>query len=97
MQSKQNIEQEIAALEACKSYIPKETAFGDNNHRNIDLQVEELRFGIDNTAGEWDEFSDSEQSAILEARDWKNGDVDEPPSSVWDHYKPTTKNKESKT
>ncbi len=82
------IEAEIKALEACKSYIPRTTAFGDNNHRNVDLQVEELRDGIDDTTDEWNDYSESEQSAIMDARYWKEGDEDESPSSGWDDYKP---------
>ncbi len=89
--SKTEIESEIKALEACKSYIPRTTAFGDNNHRNVDLQIEELRDGIDDTAEEWNDYSEGEQSAIMEARYWKEGDEDESPSSGWDNYKPGAK------
>lgn len=85
------IEAEIKALEACKTYIPRNTAFGDNNHRNLDLQIEELRDGIDDTADEWDDYSECEQSAIMEARYWKEGDEDKSPSSGWDNYKPDAK------
>jgi len=86
--TKTQIEAEIKALEACKTYIPRNTAFGDNNHRNLDLQIEELRDGIDDTADEWNDYSEREQSAIMEARCWKEGDEDESPSSGWDNYKP---------
>lgn len=85
--TQEEIEAEIKALEACKAYIPRETAFGDDNHRNVDLQIEELRDGIDDTCAEWDDFSESEQSSIMEARYWKEGDEDESPSSGWDSYK----------
>ncbi len=85
------IEAEIKALEACKTYIPRQTAFGDDNHKNVDLQVEELRDGIDDTADEWNDYSEGEQSAIMEARYWKEGDADESPSSGWDNYKPNAK------
>ena len=91
MKTQKEIDAEIKALEACKTYIPKMTAFGDNNHRNLDLQIEELRDGIDDTAEEWDDFSQGEQSAILEARDWKAGQMDETPSSGWDNWKPKRK------
>ena len=47
MKTQKEIAAEIKALEACKTYIPKMTAFGDNNHHNLDLQIEELRDGID--------------------------------------------------
>lgn len=91
MKTQKEIDSEIKALEACKNYIPKRTAFGDDNYRNLDLQIEELRDGIDDTADEWNDYSDSEQSAIIEARDWKEGQIDESPSSSWDNYKPKGK------
>jgi len=91
MRNQKEIEAEIKALEACKAYIPRTTFFGDNNHRNVDLQIEELRDGTDDTADEWNDFSESEQSAIMEARYWKEGDEDESPSSGWDSYKPKKK------
>lgn len=82
------IQAEIASLKTCKAYIPRTNAFGDDNHRKIDLQIEELETGIDDTADEWNEFSEDEQSAILEARNWAGGDADESPSAGWDNYKP---------
>lgn len=89
--TQKQIEAEIKALEACKEYIPRRTAFGDDNHKNLDLQIEELRDGIDDTADEWNDYSEGEQSAIMEARYWKEGDEDEAPSSGWDNYKPDAK------
>lgn len=86
--TKQQVDAEIKALEACKAYVPRKNFFGDDNHRNIDLQIEELRFGIDDTAVEWEEFSEAEQSSILEARDWQDGQIEEAPSSGWDNFKP---------
>lgn len=86
--TQQQIESEIKALEACKTYIPRHTAFGDDNHKKLDLQIEELREGIDDTDDEWNDYSDGEQSAIMEARYWKEGDEDESLSSGWDDFKP---------
>ena len=80
---------EIKALEACKAYVPKRTAFGDDNHRNLDLQIEYLRGEIDISADEWNDYSDDEQSTILEAQAWQEGQADESPSAGWDRYKPT--------
>jgi hypothetical protein len=82
------IEKEIKALEACKIYVPKRTAFGDDNHHKFDLQIEHLRDGIDMTSGEFYELSLDEQSVIQEAEDWKEGDVIESPSSGWSTFKP---------
>lgn len=82
------IENEIEALEACKLYAPHHSMFGDDNHAKIDLQIDYFRGEIDTTAGEFDELSDDDQSAIMEAVDWKNGDSKESPSAGWDNYKP---------
>lgn len=85
--SQEEITAEIAALEACKDYAPKRTFFGDDNHAKIDLQIEYLRGEIDTTAEEWDEYTDDEQSVIMEAQGWEMGDIKEAPSSGWDSYK----------
>lgn len=84
----QQIEAEIAALQACKTYVPQTTAFGDDNHRNLRLQIEELREGFDDTTDEWEDMSDSEKGAISDAKDWKDGYEKDSPSSVWDSFKP---------
>jgi hypothetical protein len=89
--TKEQVDAEIRALEACKSYVPKLTRFNENNHEQLNLQVEELRDGIDDTADEWNDLSERDQEAIMQARDWKNGDEKESPSSGWDHFKPKTK------
>lgn len=96
MRTDTEIKLEIAALEACKDYIPRMTAFGDDNHRNLDLQIEYLKGEIDTTATEFEEdFTDSERDAILEAYNWEDG-APESPSSGWDGYKPKTKKKNPK-
>lgn len=88
------VETEIKALEACKAYVPRRTAFGDDNHHNIDLQIEFLKGDIDTTADdEWEEYTDDEQSVIMEAQGWKEGQISESPSSGWDGFKPKTKGK----
>jgi CRISPR/Cas system type I-B associated protein Csh2 (Cas7 group RAMP superfamily) len=86
--TKKEIDAEIKALEACKAYIPHHTTFGDNNHAHVDLQIEYLKGEIDTTSGEWDGYSNDQQSAILEAQYWKEGEEDKSPSSGWDNYKP---------
>lgn len=87
----EQIEQEIKDLAACKEWAPKRNYFGDDNHRNIDLQIEELRDGIDDTAAEFDEMSESQQSAIMEAKNWKEGESEEKPSAGWDDFKKKAK------
>lgn len=86
--TEKEIAAEIKALEACKQYIPHHTSFGDNNWKHVDLQIEYLRGDIDVTADEWNDYSDDEQSAILEAQAWEEGEAAESPSSGWDNYKP---------
>ena len=84
----EEVNAEILALEECKKYAPKRTAFGDDNHRKIDLQIEALRGDIDTTADEFEEdFDDDEQSAILEAIDWMEGQIEEAPHAGWDAFK----------
>lgn len=91
--TQKEIDAEIKALEACKQYIPKVTAFGDDNHHRVDLQIEYLRGDIDITADEFEEYSHDEQSTIMDADSWKTGDSNESPSSGWDSYKPKGKKK----
>ena len=81
------IETEIATLEGCKQYIPKRTSFGDDNHAQLDLQIEALKFGIDTTSDEWLDWSERDRDAITQALDWKCGTRKESPASEWDAYK----------
>lgn len=86
MRTKLEIDEEIAALEACKKYVPKMTAFGENNHVKIDLQIELLRGELDTTAMEFEEeFDDGEKDAIFDAERWLDGGT--APSSDWDGFK----------
>lgn len=85
------IENEIAALAACKAYVPLYTKFMDDNHAGIDLQIEYLRGDIDTTSGEFDEFNEHEQAGIQEAEGWALGDISESPSAGWDSFKPVVK------
>lgn len=87
MRSQAEIQAEIAALEACKSYAPAFTAFGDNNHAKIDIQAQFLRGDIDEDDMESDEYTDDERDAISEAQQWQDGDSDDAPSAGWAHFK----------
>lgn len=85
----EEVQAEIEALEECKKYAPHYTAFGDDNHRGIDRQIEFLKGDIDTTAAEFDEdLSFDEQSQVFEAERWLEGEEDEAPSSGWDTWKP---------
>lgn len=80
---------ELEALEECKKYAPHHSIFGDDNHAKIELQIRLLQGDIDpDNDQEWDEFSDDEQSMILEAKYWMDGEENESPSSGWDNFKP---------
>lgn len=83
------VQAEIKALEACKSYAPNFSMFGDDNHATIDLQIEYLRGNIDTTEDEfYVVYDDDDQSAILEAESWLEGDEPVSPSADWDNWKP---------
>ncbi len=85
--TEKEIKAQIAALEKCKAFVPRHTMFGDDNFRRIDLQIEYLKGGIDTTSMEFEEFSESEQSAIYEAQNWEEGDSEEDLASGWDIFK----------
>ena len=84
----EEIAAEIEALENAKAWAPRRSMFGENNHDNINLQIEYLRGEIDTADDDtMDEFSDSARDAISEAENWAQGDVDEKPSAGWDAFK----------
>lgn len=80
MRTKTEIDSEIKELRALKP---------TGLHRFVTssfiaLQIEELEHGIDDTAGEWEEFIPSEKTLILETRAWKEGRSNDQPSKGWD-------------
>lgn len=79
---------EIAALGKCKDYAPARTIFGEDNHAKIDRQIEFLCGEIDMDAPEWDDLDENEQSAVMDAQAWMDGDSEENLSSGWDIFKP---------
>ena len=86
--TKDQIAAEIAALEKAKIYAPARTMFGDDNHANIDRQIEYLRGDLDMDGPEWDDLSENEQSAVMKAEAWQDGYSEESLSSGWDIFKP---------
>lgn len=85
------IEAEITALQNCKTYIPRRTLFGEDNHSVLDRQIEYLRGQIDISADEfYSELNEREQAAVIEAEQWADGDG-EAPSLGWDSFKPKPK------
>ena len=79
MRTKQEIETEIAALKA----LTPVGKFKENTERKIELAIEELEYGYDDTAEEWNELNDSEQDIVNTTRLWKEGDSDDKPSEGW--------------
>ena len=86
--TKDQIAAEIAALEKCKDYAPARTMFGEDNHARIDRQIEFLRGDIDMDDPEWDDLNENEQSAVMDAQAWMDGDSEENLSSGGDIFKP---------
>lgn len=85
--TKSEIDAEIVALEACKTYAPERSAFGENNHAKIDAQIKTLSNDLEIDSYEWDCLPEPEQSAALDAQNWKDGDDDDSPSSGWEIFK----------
>ena len=77
--TKEEIKREIAALKALKPV----GQFEEKTRESIELQIEELEFPFDETAGKWGELTDEQQSCVMDTRDWKNGYNDRAPSKEW--------------
>jgi hypothetical protein len=81
MRTQKEIECEISALKALKPIRHIEST-----KSKIALAIEELESGVDDTADEWSELSDSEQDIVNLARAWKAGDSSDRPSEGWDGF-----------
>lgn len=71
-----------AEIEALKRLKP----CGVHKHTTqakIDIAIEELTFGWDQTAEEWNELSDGERDAVNVALSWKEGHSHSRPSKGW--------------
>jgi hypothetical protein len=79
MRTQQEIKDEIEALKALKPT----GRFEEKTTESIAFQIEELEFGYDDTAGEWDELTDEQQSCVLDTREWKEGSSKNRPSKEW--------------
>jgi hypothetical protein len=79
MRSKNDIEVEIKLLKLLKPC----GAFKHRTKIMIDLAIEELETGVDDTAEEWYELSDGEQDVVNTTRLWKQGDSNDRPSEGW--------------
>lgn len=79
MRTNKEIESEIRALKKLNPIGP----FKMKTARSIELAIEELEHGYDDTSGEYSELDDSHQDIIQSARRWKEGDTDERISEGW--------------
>lgn len=82
MRSEVDIENEILALQNLKPTGPHK----DSIQARFDLMIEELEWGVDDTAEEWDDLSDCEQDAVMSTRRWKEGDSNDRPSEGWEAF-----------
>lgn len=80
MRTHQEVIEEIKALKALK---PAPGVHQRSVAERIKLAIEELEFGVDDTAEEWNEMTDNERDTVTEARRWKQADTDERPSTGW--------------
>lgn len=69
MRTKEEIAAEIKALKALKPAGP----FKEDTKRSIALCIEELQFGVDQTADEFDDLSEAEQDLVQQVWMWKHG------------------------
>lgn len=74
------INEEIGRLRALKPVGP----FRHKTSDTLELLVEELSSGVDDTADEWSELDLEKQDLVLAARDWVNGNSQSRPSEGWE-------------
>lgn len=77
--TKDQIAAEIAALKALKPV----GLFARKTAAAIELIIEELEHGIDQTSDEWHELTDEQQDHVLQAMAWKDGHNTDRPSEGW--------------
>lgn len=77
--TKEEIAAEVAALKALKPF----GLFARKTAAAIQVQIEAVEEGIDDTADEFNDLTDEQQDAARECENWRNGDTDEKPSESW--------------
>ena len=89
MRTKEEIDAEIVALEDCLTFAPPRSSFGDDNHRNIRVQIRVLKGDIEVGSDEFygDSLSDYDRDAACEVQYWLDGDEDEPASAGWQAFR----------
>ena len=79
MRTKQEIETEIKALKGLKPV----GEFRRKTAATIASAVEELEYGVDQTAEEWRDLTDEQQDSVKVAAAWRSGEKTKP-SEGWD-------------
>ncbi len=79
MRTQIEITSEIESLKALKPT----GRFAEKTAASIALQIEELEYGVDQTADEWEELDEERQSVVNDTIGWKEGRNDCPPSEEW--------------
>ena len=79
MRTKTEIDQEIFNLRQLKPVGMHQ----ERTAEKIRVMIEELEFGVDDTADEFEEMTDGEQDCVRQARMWKEGDTETKPSEGW--------------
>lgn len=77
--TKEQIAAEIAALEKLKP-VGK---FAQKTAASIAIAIEELKYGVDRSAPEWEEMSDDQRDMAEQAYAWKAGMNKSRPSADW--------------
>jgi hypothetical protein len=79
MRTKNEIADEIKRLKALRPVGP----YAGATRSKILHAIEELEFGVDDTAEEWLDLDDSEQDIVMSSRAWKEGNTNDKPSDGW--------------
>lgn len=79
MRTPAEIRAEVKALKALKP-VGK---WKNKTAARIELAIEELKNGIDDSAAEWDALGEEAQDYVYQTRFWKQGNTEERPSEGW--------------
>ncbi len=79
--TQEQIQAEIKKLQEMKPKVRRRTAFGDDNHAAIDADIAVLKDDLD-LDDIYDAYEDNQHSvdSAMYAREWLDGNEDEPPS-----------------
>lgn len=81
--TEKEIAAEVKALREMKPRVRKFTAFGDNNHDAIDVQIHVLEHEMDEDEVYGHGWSTDQESNAMDAVAWRNGDAEESLVDSW--------------